>query len=114
MKIYKFWEIKNKENFAYVAAGNFRAAMRYFQKANDLIQNDIKGETLLNKNPSSSADYLELDVEPGILDQEINYFKGDKKKIKSVEPAMRHFIRQEIKKEVEKYFERQVPEFNAQ
>jgi len=114
-KIYKFWQEGNKENYTYIAANSYNSAMRIFKKQNDINDLSAKGETLLKKNPSSSRDYLRLDIEEGIIPDnvEFEYFGGNKHKLKAVSPELKNFIRkvvkEEIHKEVQKYFEGGVP-----
>ena len=114
MKIYKFWRKGNKNRFHFVAAEDYMKAQRFFVNELQTVNDKVRGKTLLKKNPKSKVDYLDLDFEKGIIHGPVDfeYFKGDKEEIKVISPNLQHFIRREVKKEVEKYFDERIPEFD--
>lgn len=113
MKIYKFWEKGNKNNREFIAASNYDAAMKTLVNDSKLNSKNTKGEVLLRKNPTSSKDYLKLDIPAGIVPKEIEfeYFGGKKSKINSIRPEIKKFIKKEIREAVEDYFESKLPKF---
>jgi len=115
MKIYKFWEEGNKINHDFVAANSYDSALKVFEKEKDIEQGKIKGKILLRKNPISSKDYLRIKISEGIVPKEVDfeYFEGNKGKLNKIRPELKNFIKKEIEKAVEEYFEREVPEING-
>lgn len=115
MKIYKFWEERNKENHNFVAAKSYDSALKIFEKETEIEHGKIKGEILLRKNPTSSKDYLKIKISEGIVPEEIDfeYFGGNRGKLNMIRPEVRNYIKKEIKMAVEEYFESEVSELNG-